>query len=385
MTKDSKIDFPQHIKIAPNSLTLFTPKSVFIDDSRNFRAKKDVCDHKHENSDQISRSNCHDGFISFKAAARLQTKIKYLFWLSKCFTIKRNELVCLPNNKISFVTLTLSSDQLHSDSYIKRFMIGQFCIELNNRYPGLLYIWRAEKQKNGNIHFHFLLNKFIQWQFIRKLWNRIQKKEGYLQRYQAKFSKMWFEEYLTSITNFKIDKLPKYRIAYNLGVKCGWSDPNSIDVVNIKSIKNIYAYISKYMCKDNDNRETMSDDQRDNLKIEGRIYYCCSAISCINSNSLPIDEHITMDLDKIHLARPDCIYYSDYFICIRLSIEQCFNLGAFHIYHLFIIHTNTILSCQTKSSSKTSENISSLKSQPATKLLKREQMKINYWTSWIEK
>jgi hypothetical protein len=381
MTKNSKINFPQHIKIAPNSLTLFTPKSIFIDDSRNFRARKDDYSVNSSDAAKVVRSNQHNGFISFKAAARLQTKIKYLFWLSKCFTIKRNALVCVPNNKISFVTLTLSAYQLHSDSYIKRFMIGQFCIELSNRYPGLLYIWRAEKQNNGNIHFHFMLNKFIQWQVIRKIWNRIQKKEGYLSRYQAKFSKMWFEEYCTNITNFKIDKLPQYRIAYNKGVASGWCDPNSIDVVNIKSIKNIYAYISKYMCKDNIKRNDMSEEERDNLKIEGRIYYCCTAISNINSNSLPIDEHISMDLDKIHLARPDSIHYSDYFTCIRLSIEQIFNLGAFHIYHLFIIHTNTILSCPTKNSSRISENISSPKLQLVTRFPKKVQMQIPYWIS----
>ena len=376
------IQFTQFIKISPNSLTLYTPRSTHTDDSRNFYHKSVIIGNNIDEGPRSTHSNSTNGYISLKAQSRLQNKIKYLFWLSKCFMIQRNKLVCIPNNKISFVTLTLCAEQWHSDGYIKKNMINQFCVELSNRYEGLLYIWRAEKQSNGNIHFHFMINKFIRWQIIRKLWNRILKKEGYLSRYQAKFSGMWFEEYCTNISNFRSDKIPQYKKAYLAGVACGWSDPNSIDVVNIKGVKNIYSYISKYMCKNSNNGTNISEDQHELLKVEGRIYYCCAAINSIRSDSLPIDAHITMDLDKIKLARPDCVHHYTYFSCIRLSIEEIFNIGAFHIYNLFIIHTNNLFLCQTKDLLKTSAITSKVKSMPVTRQPLRTQLTLPLWNIW---
>jgi len=51
------------------------------------------------------------------------------------------------------------------------------------------YFWRAEPQRNGNVHFHILTDKFIdKWQ-IQKKWNEIQRRFGFTEEYEKRFKK----------------------------------------------------------------------------------------------------------------------------------------------------------------------------------------------------
>ena len=57
------------------------------------------------------------------------------------------------------------------------------------------YVWKAELQKNQNIHFHLTTNIFIHHATIRTLWNNCINRLGYISEYQSHFSNMTFEEY----------------------------------------------------------------------------------------------------------------------------------------------------------------------------------------------
>jgi protein-arginine kinase activator protein McsA len=46
------------------------------------------------------------------------------------------------------------------------------------------YIWKAEVQSNGRIHFHITINKFIHWKSIRAKWNRLLAAHGYCKVFQ---------------------------------------------------------------------------------------------------------------------------------------------------------------------------------------------------------
>src|SRR5690606_39568338 len=57
--------------------------------------------------------------------------------------------------RLSFITLTLPSPQGSiSDKEIKRGPLRMFIQKMGRRYGMYNYVWKAEKQKNGNIHFH---------------------------------------------------------------------------------------------------------------------------------------------------------------------------------------------------------------------------------------
>ena len=80
---------------------------------------------------------------------------------------------------IILLTLTLPSRQMHSDKEIKRFILIPFIQKLTYHFNSLNYLWKAEPQKNGNIHFHILIDKFIDKDFVRELWNKSCHAQGY--------------------------------------------------------------------------------------------------------------------------------------------------------------------------------------------------------------
>ncbi|GAH86291.1 unnamed protein product, partial [marine sediment metagenome] len=70
-----------------------------------------------------------------------------------------------------------------------------------------MYVWRAEKQENGNIHFHFIVDNFIPWNELRNTWNRIQQNLGYISRFSE-------AQRLKHINGFSFD--PAGVISYDL-------------------------------------------------------------------------------------------------------------------------------------------------------------------------
>lgn len=85
---------------------------------------------------------------------------------------------------LSFIDLTLPSVQLHSDEYIKKHMLSPFLKWLERSWSVKSYIWKAETQNNGNIHFHLTTDKFIHWKSIRAKWNRLCSAHGYCKVFQ---------------------------------------------------------------------------------------------------------------------------------------------------------------------------------------------------------
>jgi hypothetical protein len=85
-----------------------------------------------------------------------------------------------------------------------------------NRYNLKNYIWKAEVQKNGNIHFHILQETYVHHSDLRALWNSCQDKLGYVQEFTDRVHK---------------------------------ENPNSTDIHALKGVRNVEAYVSKYMSK----------------------------------------------------------------------------------------------------------------------------------------
>ena len=114
--------------------------------------------------------------------------------------------------KINFITLTLSGPQMHPDSYIIKEMLSKFLEAWQKRRKGLLYVWKAEVQDNGRLHFHITSNAFYHYERLRRDWNRYQRKHGY------------------------IDSGIDY-------------EPNSTDVHSVSKIKNLSTYLAGYFLK----------------------------------------------------------------------------------------------------------------------------------------
>ena len=152
--------------------------------------------------------------------------------------------------KLTFITLTLPSPQIHSDEHIKKEALNHFLTELRRKFKSELYIWKAEKQENGNIHFHILCDKYIHHSELRDTWNRIINKPslGYVDRYSERMKAIFTNGFvmLPGDRRSREKQLKAYK--YNSAI--GWTSPNSTDIHALHRVKNVSAYIAKYISKD---------------------------------------------------------------------------------------------------------------------------------------
>lgn len=186
---------------------------------------------KDESLDNLIRDDNYNGFIS----ARTCKKIKLICeaMATSIESIRKENKKFAFKNKIqlTFATLTLPYKQFHKDNVIKRKCLSPMIDWLKDECNICFYIWRAEPQENGNIHFHLLLDRFVDWRALREKWNQLLNRLEYIDAFEQKH---------------------------------GHRDPNSTDIHSLRKIDNIAAYLVKYMTKKEVRR-----------KIDGRLWGCC--------------------------------------------------------------------------------------------------------------
>jgi hypothetical protein len=114
------------------------------------------------------------------------------------------------------LTLTLPATQAHSDNEIKRECLGRFIESLKYNFDVRFFYWVAEKQLNSNLHFHILIDRFIDHTWVREKWNSQLAKLDYIQRFESKH---------------------------------GHANPNSTDIQAIRNLSKSSDYVTKYTSK----------------------------------------------------------------------------------------------------------------------------------------
>lgn len=190
--------YEDRISIRPDCLCLY---SQYVGDVRHKRVQAVT------GSDVRKRQSV----MSNAAIKRLKNAINILTYTATYKTVWVKASNSYFRYKINFITLTLPSKQQHSDKDINK-LLSMFLENWSKRRKGLLYVWKAEVQDNGNIHYHITSNAFYNYKRLREDWNRIVDKLGYVQR-------------------------------------CRVDNPNSTDVHSVSSIRNIAAYLISYCCK----------------------------------------------------------------------------------------------------------------------------------------
>ena len=131
-----------------------------------------------------------DGAMSVAAKKRFNQR--FTLWLSAIEG--HRTLTWLKTGKkpdlkhfISFWTLTLPSKQTHTDVELKA-ILQDFITNCQKTYNLLhTYIWFAEKQKNGNLHFHVIGDGYFAKKELQVLWNKYMDKHGYIVPFKAKY------------------------------------------------------------------------------------------------------------------------------------------------------------------------------------------------------
>lgn len=229
------------------------------------------------------RGKKYTGKVTIKGISSMRSAVGWLISLAKskrAFNEKYNSWF---DFRVCFITLTLSSPQMHDDKAIKRNMLNQFIVVAKRRWSMSNYVWRAEPQKNGNIHFHILTDVYLPHKELREVWNNIQYSNGYVN--EAMLSK----------------------------------NPNSTDIHSLKTIGNVAAYVSKYCTKEDETRR----------KIEGKIYGVSDGLNRVKACQIVLDETKASELRKVVKKRKVELVKKDYAIVLYLPVRELINEVSF--------------------------------------------------------
>lgn len=131
--------------------------------------------------------------------------------------------------RLNFVTLTTADSLGEIGQEVTKKCLAPF-LRWGRNAGAKSYVWKAELQERGAIHYHVATNTFLHWKDIRDTWNKYQRKAGYLAKYAA---------------------------------RNGHYHANSTDVHAMRKVKDIERYLTKYMMKQ-DGEKT----------INGKIWDC---------------------------------------------------------------------------------------------------------------
>lgn len=267
--------------------------------------------------------------------------------------------------KLNFITLTLSSDQVHTDQEIKRRCLHPFLVQARRKFKVALYLWKAEKQKNGRIHFHFITDKYIPWCELRNVWNKHQQTLGYVTRYRED-QQLWHRDGFKYNTKYapRWDYAAQEK-AYQEGLRTDWDNPNSVDIHATRHIINLKAYFSKEISKDPDpaaincpkekcpicgcTMQTVKGNFRcnsclhSNTHISGMLWGCSVLLTDLPGGRTDVDSGIQAELDAIagsghayvYVARYYSIYYSDFKLLTELKCTQLLECFEEYIHKKF--------------------------------------------------
>lgn len=275
------------------------------------------------------KDNNTKGLISKSAFKRIQTSIDWLIFLSPYKKIYNASTGKRYKFKLNFVTLTLPCKQMHDDNFIKKYMLSLFIQNLRDRFGVKFYLLESRGPKNGNIHFHITTNVFMEWWVIRKIWNRILDKYGYIKHYSRNQKKFYANGFrLSNNPNEKRSFRTQYK-AYVWNTIIGWQDPNSTDIHAVYKIKNLSAYLSKYMTKNSEERP-----------IKGRLWFMSQELSKLGSASHEVYPAIRDELDIVYNSRRSCSRHYDYADILYMNYEEWKKLPVPNLRKMFETYFN---------------------------------------------
>lgn len=183
---------------------------------------------------------------------------------------------------LSFCTLTLPIKQHHTDKVFRKLLI-RFIENLTKTYGVKHYVWKAEPQENGNIHFHIVLDRFVKYPVIRKLWNAQLNSKGL--------------NYIDKYYKFKNTSKP----------------PSSTEIKSLKNIQNVTSYIGKYMLK----------TEKGKRPIIGKIWGCSNLTKKLEYPKFYDSEHFFDHVLKLtKRADVKLVMQDDYFTVFNGKIHE---------------------------------------------------------------
>ncbi len=160
--------------------------------------------------------------------------------------------------KVGFVTLTIPATKSVEAKFAHEKLLQPFLRAARRKWGVQDYIWKAELQQRGQLHYHITWNRFVDWVHIRNVWNSL---------------------------------LRKHRLSDDYAKRFGHFNPNSVDVHSVWKVRNLKAYLAKYIAKEEQNKSRLNGKVWDcSMKLKERPF----TVICSYSHMDKIDDGVSM-------------------------------------------------------------------------------------------
>lgn len=221
------------------------------------------------NSALLSSRERYKGYVTTEMKRRMKKAITLLIQ-STPYTWKEHPVTGkLVQHKLSFITLTTPD---HDDSRDAKFchkkLLEPMLRIMRRRFGMKSYIWKCELQGNGQIHYHITCDVFTNHSNLKNEWNALLRKNGLLEDFVKKY---------------------------------GHKNPNSTDIHSVNKVKNLEAYLVKYITKEYQNEDALS----------GKVWDCSKNLKKANYFRIHIDSAISDYISKLTNGFMSKIYCFD--------------------------------------------------------------------------
>ena len=230
----------------------------------------------HDLSQYQKENKTYSGEMTIHAKRRIQQTIHKLLIASpkrKVFNTVTKKWMWFT---INFITLTIPNTVKILDAKEgNKNLLQPFLRVMRKKYQLRGYIWKAEIQKNGQLHYHLTTNAFIHLSDIKDTWNNILDKNGLLEEFKKQYNH---------------------------------SSPNSTDVHKVYKINDVAAYLAKYISKTEQNATS----------LKSKIWDCNLELKAQKLPTLEVDGKIGKELISM-LESGECYEFTTEFIQIVKS------------------------------------------------------------------
>ena len=167
----------------------------------------------------------------------MKKAIRWLDAASKVQKVYEKSAGKMVDWKINMITFTFKNNMQDDD--LARLILGKWFDIAKLRFGFSEYVWKAEVQERGAIHFHVISNCYIPHSELRYTWNRLLRKH-------------------------KLNNI----------------DDNSTDIHALGGVENMVKYLTDYM--------TQKDKEEGRRKIKGRLWGCSHGLSSAGKECLTV-------------------------------------------------------------------------------------------------
>lgn len=198
--------------------------------------------------------NKSNGKVSKKAQSKISNAINWLALAAKKKRVYHKATNKTYQFKLNLITLTLpDTTERVTESFFKEQLLQPFLSYARKYYQLKNYVWKIELQGNGKVHVHITGDVFIYHTDLRRVWNMQLNRHGLLNDFEMKF---------------------------------GHKAPPTEQVKCVRSVKDMAAYMAKYMAMDGDF----------NTGDVGRLWGCNYELSRASEFTLSAERYKEIDL-----------------------------------------------------------------------------------------